>query len=75
MRPLQHPTLQAQVGNNDPGTSKGTNPTMGMSAATQSLLGTMPVPELDFHNAFCNEAIWKELADQIMNFDSTSLPF
>jgi len=70
-----HPTLQAQVGNNDPGTSKGTNPTMGMSAATQSLPGTMPVPELDFHNAFRNEAIWKELADQIMNFDGTSLPF
>jgi len=70
-----HPTLQAQVGNNDPGTSKGTNPTMGMSTATQSLPGTMPVPELDFHNAFRNEAIWKELTDQIMNFDSTSLPF
>jgi len=70
-----HPTLQARVGNDDPGTRKGTNPTMGMSAATQSLPGTMPVPELDFHNAFRNEAIWKELADQIMNFDGTSLPF
>jgi len=70
-----HPTLQARVGNDDPGTSKGTNPTMGMSAATQSLPGTMPVPEPDFHNAFRNEAIWKELADQIMNFDGTSLPF